>query len=100
MEWGYEEKYDLLGIMLKEYKKEDYDRSEEVTAGFIVDILKDGSIGAIEILDWSRECGLRPHQVKDMNIDVEIKKGEFSALIIVKGEYKGKKHSLSGGIFL
>ena len=77
-EWGYEEKYDLLGILMKPYTKKDYSHTVELTAGFIIDILKDGSIGAIEIIDWARGCGIRPHQVKYMDVDVEINNKEYT----------------------
>lgn len=95
-EWGYEEKYDLLGIMMKEYSPKDYARSVELKSGFIIDVLKDNTIGAIEILDWSRSCGIRPHQVKNMNISVDIEIREYSVKITVTGEYKDKKHKFVG----
>ena len=100
MEWGYEEKYDLLGIMLKPYKRDDYDKSEEVKAGFIVDFLKDGNIGAIEILDWGRYCGLRPHQVKKMEIDAKIERKEGFMKIIVTGKYNNKDYKMQGRVLI
>ena len=100
MEWGYEEKYDLLGIILKPYKKDDYDRSEEVKAGFIVDFLKDGDIGAIEILDWGGYCGLRPHQVRGMDIDAKVEKKDGFAKIIVIGKYNNKDYKIQGRVLL
>lgn len=92
IEWGYEKKYDLLGIIVKNYKKEDYARSIELKSGFIIDILKDNTIGAIEILDWARSCGIRPHQVKDMSIDVDINVTEYHVKVTVTGTYKDKIH--------
>lgn len=100
MEWGYEEKYDLLGIMMRDYDKEDYDHSVEVRAGFIIDLNKDNEILAIEILDWSRGWGIRPHQVKNSEIHVEIEKHEFCAKITVTGTYNDKIHEIVGKVFL
>lgn len=95
-EWGYEKKYDLLGILVKDYKKDDWKRTIELKTGFVIDILKDGTIGAIEILGWAQSCKVRPHQVKDMKIYVDIDVGEFSVKVTVTGEYKDKTHKIWG----
>lgn len=98
MEWGYEEKYDLLGIILKDGFE--FDRSEEIEPGFIVDIDKNNEICQIEILDWARGFKIPKPQVRLMKIEPIIEYGEFCCKITVKGTLREKEYKISGGLFL
>ena len=98
MEWGYEEKYDVLGIILKE--KVDYDHSEEIRENFIVDIDTNFEIAQIQIVDWAKMFKIPKPQVRLMNIDVDIKKGEYCCKVTVKGELRGENYEISGELFL
>ena len=98
MEWGYEEKYDLLGIILK--PDFEYDRTEELKPGFIVDIDKNNEICQIEILDWARTFKIPKPQMISMEFDVDIDCGEFCCKVTVNGKLRDEEYKMSGGLFL
>lgn len=98
MEWGYEEKFDILGIIMEDNFK--FDHSVEIKKNFIVDVDKNLKICQIQIVDWARMFKIPKPQVRQMDIDVDIKKGEFCCKITVKGKLRDEKYEISGELYL
>lgn len=90
MEIGYEEKYDILGILVPENYYQ-VDKTIEVKKGFLIDVDKNGKIVQIEIHDVSKTINKDKKYIKNANINVYVEAYEFSYLIIVdfnEGEHK------------
>ena len=90
LEIGYEEEFDILGILIPE---EDYkiENTVEVDAGFLIDVDKQGRIVQIEIHNICNRINENKKYIKSANIDVYVEAYEFSYLIIVdfnEGEHK------------
>ena len=88
-EWGYEVGYDLLGIILKDYKSKNWDKSIEAHQDLIVDILKNKTIGAVEIVNWSLHSHLPRELGKNVeDIQVELDDSEEHPKISIKMKIK------------
>lgn len=98
MEWGYEEKYDILGIILKD--KFVFDHSVEVKKNFIVDVDKNNEIVQIQIIDWARMFKIPKPQVRLMKIKPKIEKGEYCCKVTVIGRLREKEYKISGQVYL
>ena len=66
MEIGYEEKFDVLGIILKDNYK--FKQTLEVEPLFVVDIDKNNKIVAMEIIDIARRFGVTTQHIKSADI--------------------------------
>ena len=93
MEWGYEERFDILVIMLKE--KYDFERSVEVMPNFIVDIAKGGEVVAIEIIDWAKQFHIPKPRVNQMKITPNI---EYDEKIIISRRGQLPFHNGKSGV--
>lgn len=82
MEIGYEEKYDILGILVPENYYQ-VDKTVEIMEGFLIDVDKNGQIVQIEIHNVSKKINRDKKYVKNANIDVYVEDYEFSYLIVV-----------------
>jgi len=101
MEWGYEEKFDLLGIWLMDENYDvPYNRSIELKENLIIDIDQNEDICSIQVANWSKMFGIPKNNVSKMDIDYEIKYGEFSCIITVIGKLNGAEYKISGSMFL
>lgn len=81
MEIGYQADIDDLAILLvKDYV---YDRSEEVTADFIIDIDTEGRLVAIEVVNCSKQLGVSTDYVEKAKKEVFVEVYEFSYKIII-----------------
>lgn len=98
MEWGYEEKLDILGIILKE--KFVFDHTVEIKENFVVDVDKNNDIVQIQIVNWARMFGIPKPQVRLMDINVEVKKGEYCCKVTVTGKLREDVYKVSGEIYL
>ena len=98
MEWGYEEKLDILGIILKE--KFVFDHTVEIKKNFIIDVDKENEVAQIQIVDWARMFKIPKPQVRLMDIDVDIKKGKYCYKITVIGKLREKTYEISGEVYL
>lgn len=81
MKIGYEESIDDLAIILQDDYK--YDTSIEVDTGFIIDVDKNGTMCAIEILDCSKRIGKTKDYVKKAKIEAFVEVYDFSYKIVV-----------------
>lgn len=82
MEIGYEEKYDILGILVPENYYQ-VDKTVEIMEGFLIDVDKNGQIVQIEIHNVSEKINRDKKYIKSANIDVYVEDYEFSYLIVV-----------------
>ena len=99
MDIGYEDKMDILGIVLKD--DYEYDRSVEVEPLFIADIDKEGDIVALEIIDIARRFGVTGQHIKTADIDVKIETGKHCSYIEVFFKLSnGKKSKITGSVLL
>lgn len=99
MEVGYEEKYDLMGIILKD----DYEfkRSEEVKPGLIVDLDEDNKIVVIEILDVSKELGVSKKTVKEAEVSPIVECYDYCCRVGARFFLRnGAVKEIYGGMFL
>ena len=98
MEYGYEEKYDLLGIIVKD--EFEFAHSLELKSGFIVDIDKDNEICQIQVLGWAQRFQIPKPQVRIMEIEPIIEYGDFCCKVTVRGKLGVKEYKISGEIYL
>ena len=99
MDIGYEDKMDILGIVLKD--DYEYDRSVEVEPLFIADIDKEGDIVALEIIDIARRFGVTGQHIKTADIKTDIENGEYCSHIEVYFEFfNGRKEEIKGSVVL
>ena len=98
MEWGYEEKFDILGIILKD--KFEFDHSVEIKENFIIDVDKENEVAQIQIVDWAKMFKIPKPQVRLMKINVDIQGGRYCYKITVKGELRDEKYEISGEVYL
>lgn len=97
LEIGYEEKYDILGVLIPE--KEDYEieNTVEVEAGFLIDVDKNGKIVQLEIHNVCDRINESKKYIKNANINVYVDVYEFSYLIIV--DFNDGEHEIKQRVF-
>lgn len=96
MEFGYEEKYDILGIIIPEGKYK-VDSTVEVDEGFIIDLDKNNKIVQIEIHSVRDRLDVSSEYIMNSDIDVFVEPYDFSYMILVVfngGEHEIKKRVL------
>lgn len=99
MDIGYEEKFDVLGIVLKD--DYEYDHSIEVKPLFIADIDTNNEIVALELVDVARGFGVTSQHIKTADIKPYVKCGEFGCRVGVKFKFlNGREEEIYGGVFL
>lgn len=99
MEIGYEDKFDVLGIVLED--DYEYDRSIEVKPLFIADIDKKNRIVALEIVDVAREFGVTSQQIKTADIKPFVDCKEFCCKVGVRFKFlNGREEEICGGVIL
>lgn len=101
MEWGYEEKFDLLGIWLMddEYNVP-YDHSVELKENLVVDIDKRENVCSIQVTNFAKMFKISKESVNKMEIDVKMRMGEFSCIITVIAKLDDIEYKISGSMFL
>ena len=99
MEIGYEDKFDVLGIVLED--DYEYDHSIEVKPLFIADIDKENRIVALEIVDVAREFGVTAQHIKTADIKPFVDCKEFCCKVGVRFKFlNGREEEISGGVIL
>lgn len=98
MEVGYEEKYDILGIIIPNAKYT-VERTVEVDGGFLLDVDKNDNVVQIEIHNICNRIDVSPDYIKRAKVDVYIEPYEFTYVIIISfndGEKEIKRRILRG----
>ena len=99
MEIGYEEKYDILGIIIN--NKYEYSHTVEVKPLFVIDIDKNKNIAAMEFVDISKQLKTTPQHIKTAKIKPFIECYEYSCKVGINIELKnGKKEEIWGQVYL
>ena len=99
IECGYEENFDLLGVLFKDpYTLK---KSIEIGKDYIVDIDKKDEMASLQVVNFSEKVKLSKKTISESKIDVDLDVGEFLGVIYIRVTTKdGETEELQIKVYL